>query len=124
MPAALSIQTHIPRLSLYPRYINLKLWCVCAAMRLNSRWNSGGIGSGGGNASGGDDAYGTHVAAFTTLRRKVFSWHRWEEIDPIWVAEPFLNVIRSEETSGPITGIALSAVLKFIDYGTYLYTIC
>jgi hypothetical protein len=31
--------------------------------------------------------------------------------------QPFLDIILSEETSGPITGVALSAVNKFIKYG-------
>ena len=30
---------------------------------------------------------------------------------------PFLDVIRSEDTTGPITGIALSSVNKFLSYG-------
>jgi brefeldin A-resistance guanine nucleotide exchange factor 1 len=34
--------------------------------------------------------------------------------DPITYLKPFLNVIRSEETSGPITGVALSSVDKFL----------
>ena len=30
---------------------------------------------------------------------------------------PFLEVIKSEETSGPVTGMALTSVSKFISYG-------
>ena len=30
---------------------------------------------------------------------------------------PFLDVIRSEDTTGPITGLALSSVNKFLSYG-------
>ena len=30
---------------------------------------------------------------------------------------PFLDVIRSEDTTGPITGVALSSVNKFLSYG-------
>ena len=30
---------------------------------------------------------------------------------------PFLEVIRSEDTSGPITGIALTSLSKFLSYG-------
>jgi hypothetical protein len=33
------------------------------------------------------------------------------------IAGPFLEVIRSEETTGPVTSLALSAVNKFISYG-------
>jgi len=30
---------------------------------------------------------------------------------------PFLEVIRSEDTSGPVTELALSSVFKFLSYG-------
>ena len=30
---------------------------------------------------------------------------------------PFLEVIRSEDTTGPITGVALSSINKFLSYG-------
>ncbi|CAF0877301.1 unnamed protein product [Brachionus calyciflorus] len=39
------------------------------------------------------------------------------EIDPSTFLAPFLEVIKSEETSGPITGMALTSVNKFISYG-------
>ena len=49
------------------------------------------------------------------------------EIEPISIADldelapneflgPFLDVIRSEDTTGPITGLALSSVNKFLSY--------
>lgn len=38
------------------------------------------------------------------------------EIDPNTFLTPFLEVIKSEETSGPVTGMALTAVNKFISY--------
>ncbi len=40
-----------------------------------------------------------------------------EEIEPLTFLSPFLAVIRSEETTGPITGLALTAVDKFLSYG-------
>jgi brefeldin A-resistance guanine nucleotide exchange factor 1 len=39
------------------------------------------------------------------------------EIDPSTYLAPFLEVIKSEETSGPVTGMALTSVNKFISYG-------
>lgn len=39
------------------------------------------------------------------------------EIDPSTFLAPFLEVIKSEETSGPVTGMALTSVSKFISYG-------
>ena len=40
-----------------------------------------------------------------------------QAIDVIVILGPFLDVIRSEDTTGPITGYALSAVNKFLCYG-------
>ena len=40
-----------------------------------------------------------------------------QEVDVIAILGPFLDVIRSEDTTGPITGFALSAVNKFLCYG-------
>ena len=39
------------------------------------------------------------------------------EISPNEVLGPFLEVIRSEETTGPITGMALGSINKFLSYG-------
>lgn len=38
-------------------------------------------------------------------------------MDPNVFLTPFLDVIRSEETTGPITSLALSAINKFLSYG-------
>lgn len=38
------------------------------------------------------------------------------ELDPFELLYPFLEIIRSGETTGPITGAALSSVEKFIKY--------
>ena len=38
-------------------------------------------------------------------------------IDPSTYLAPFLEIIKSEETTGPVTGMALSSVDKFISYG-------
>lgn len=40
-----------------------------------------------------------------------------EEIEPNIFLSPFLEVIRSEDTTGPITGLALTSVKKLISYG-------
>lgn len=39
------------------------------------------------------------------------------EIDANLYLGPFLEVIRSEDTAGPITGVALSSINKFLCYG-------
>lgn len=38
-------------------------------------------------------------------------------LDPGVFLAPFLEIIRSEETTGPVTSLALSAVNKMISYG-------
>eukprot|EP00899_Mesostigma_viride_P015080 jgi/Mesvir1/23573/Mv18269-RA.2 len=57
------------------------------------------------------------LQAFKALRRRIFLWQDWSQVDPALFLAPFLEVIRSAETSGPITGMALSAVYKVLTYG-------
>lgn len=40
-----------------------------------------------------------------------------DEVSPNEFLGPFLEVIRSEDTTGPITGLALTSVNKFLQYG-------
>lgn len=39
------------------------------------------------------------------------------EVDVNTFLGPFLEVIRSEDTTGPVTGVALLSVNKFLSYG-------
>jgi brefeldin A-resistance guanine nucleotide exchange factor 1 len=39
-----------------------------------------------------------------------------DELEANVYLTPFLDVIRSEDTTGPITGLALSSVNKFLSY--------
>lgn len=39
------------------------------------------------------------------------------EMDPAVLLQPFLNVIRSDFTTGPVTSLALTSVTKFLNYG-------
>jgi len=39
-----------------------------------------------------------------------------EEIEANAFLGPFLDVIRSEDTTGPITGLALTSINKFLSY--------
>ena len=39
----------------------------------------------------------------------------WSTVDPMEYLTPFIEVIRSPEISGPITGVALTAVSRFLD---------
>ena len=45
------------------------------------------------------------------MRRKLFLWRDWDTVAPTAYLAPFLQVIRSVETSGPITGCVTNAFL-------------
>lgn len=90
--------------------INSEVSAVLAVMRRNIRWS-------GRYASAGDE-YLDHslIQSLKSLRRYLFSWDpsRWSSIDPTLYLRPFLDVIRSDETGAPITGVALSSVHKIL----------
>ena len=46
----------------------------------------------------------------------IFILTELSEIEPNVFLRPFLEVIRSEDTTGPITGLALTSVNKFLSY--------
>ena len=47
----------------------------------------------------------------------VFHHTELNEIEPNAFLSPFLEVVRSEDTTGPITGLALTSINKFLSYG-------
>ncbi|KXS16367.1 Sec7-domain-containing protein [Gonapodya prolifera JEL478] len=53
---------------------------------------------------------------FFRLRRWLTTVHNFTDLDPVILLYPFLEVIRSGETTGPITGVALGSVEHFIEY--------
>jgi len=50
------------------------------------------------------------------LKTLVSSKSDWETIETLTILLPFFTVIRSEEITGPITGIALNSIEKFIEH--------
>lgn len=50
------------------------------------------------------------LQGFRTLRRQLYAWREWSSVAPLEYLAPFLAVVRSDETSGPITGAALAAL--------------
>ena len=54
---------------------------------------------------------------FAQLKNALFKCEELSTLDPNVFLSPFLEVIRSEDTSGPITGIALTSLSKFLSYG-------
>ncbi|XP_068646848.1 ARF guanine-nucleotide exchange factor GNOM-like isoform X2 [Aristolochia californica] len=77
--------------------INSEIGAVLAVMRRNVRW-------GGRYMAGDDQLEHSLIQNLKSLRRQVFSWqHQWHTISPIIYLQPFLDVIRSDETGAPIT---------------------
>lgn len=74
---------------------------VMAVMRQNSKWAFvPGYGTYGEDEAPDDPL----LEEFKAVRRKLFTWHDWDAVAPTAYLAPFLQVIRSVETSGPITG--------------------
>ncbi|MQL85847.1 hypothetical protein Taro_018380 [Colocasia esculenta] len=88
--------------------INSEVGAVLAVMRRNVRWS--------GRYLGGDEhVEHSLIQSLKALRRQIFSWERqWHAVNPTLYLEPFLDVIRSDETGAPITGVALSSVYKIL----------
>ncbi|KAG6492473.1 ARF guanine-nucleotide exchange factor GNOM-like [Zingiber officinale] len=86
---------------------------VLAVMRRNVRWGSR-------YGSPDEDAGLEHslIRSLKSLRRQVFSWgyalSPWSSIEPSLYLRPFLDVVCSDETSAPITGVALSSIYKIL----------
>ncbi|KAM7526265.1 hypothetical protein LguiA_016167 [Lonicera macranthoides] len=89
--------------------INSEIGAVLAVMRRNVRW-------GGRYMSGDDQLEHSLIQTLKALRRQIFSWqHQWHSINPVAYLQPFLDVIRSDETdAAPITGVALSSLYKIL----------
>ncbi|XP_047311205.1 ARF guanine-nucleotide exchange factor GNOM-like [Impatiens glandulifera] len=88
--------------------INSEICAVLAVMRRNVRW---------GVQYMADDDHLEHPLIFSLkeLRRMIFSWrNQWDNISPLLFLQPFLDVIQSDETGAPITGVALSSIYKIL----------
>ncbi|CAM4905012.1 unnamed protein product [Rotaria socialis] len=57
------------------------------------------------------------INSFQKLKAILNSASDIQDIDSLTFLTPFLDIIRSDETSGPITCLALNAVNKFLSYG-------
>ncbi|XP_058446781.1 Golgi-specific brefeldin A-resistance guanine nucleotide exchange factor 1 isoform X3 [Malaya genurostris] len=81
---------------------------LTTAMRRGSRWSSN---------SYQDDEKDVLLKNFHELKERLLQVEDLRLIEPGVFLGPFLEVIRSEETTGPVTSLALSAVNKFLSYG-------
>lgn len=97
----------IPRNGIY--IIQGELNHVVAALRRNNRWSGGHFSQ--------EDDQDPLLNSFTQLKETLQGTTDVNELDVNVFLGPFLEVIRSEDTTGPITGVALSSVNKFLSYG-------
>ncbi|XP_065333294.1 Golgi-specific brefeldin A-resistance guanine nucleotide exchange factor 1 isoform X2 [Cloeon dipterum] len=81
---------------------------LLTAMRRGVRWSS---------HSYVDEEQDALMRSFTDLKDVLNQIGDLRELDPNHFLGPFLEVIRSEETTGPVTSLALSAVNKLLSYG-------
>lgn len=81
---------------------------LSTALKCNSRFSLRGYQ---------DEARSVVYKSFLQLKAILDSVSSLDEVEPLVYLTPFLEVIRSEDTTGPITGLALTAVDKFLSYG-------
>nr|CAD7403115.1 unnamed protein product [Timema poppensis] len=81
---------------------------LLTAMRRGARWSS---------HSHQDEEQDILMRSFTDLKDILNQIGDLRELDSSHFLGPFLEVIRSEETTGPVTSLALAAINKFLSYG-------
>ncbi|XP_043911932.1 Golgi-specific brefeldin A-resistance guanine nucleotide exchange factor 1 isoform X2 [Protopterus annectens] len=81
---------------------------VVGAIKRNARWST---------HTPLDEEQDPLLNSFGHLKDVLNSITELTEVEPNVFLRPFLEVIRSEDTTGPITGLALTSVNKFLSYG-------
>ncbi|XP_052006879.1 Golgi-specific brefeldin A-resistance guanine nucleotide exchange factor 1 isoform X1 [Xyrauchen texanus] len=81
---------------------------VVAAIKRNSRWST---------HTPLDEEQDPLLNGFSNLKEELNKIKDLSEVVPNEFLRPFLEVVRSEDTTGPITGLALTSVNKFLSYG-------
>ncbi|XP_035255460.1 Golgi-specific brefeldin A-resistance guanine nucleotide exchange factor 1 isoform X3 [Anguilla anguilla] len=81
---------------------------VVGAIKRNSRWST---------HTPLDEEQDPLLNSFSHLKEILNNIKELSEIEPNVFLRPFLEVVRSEDTTGPITGLALTSVNKFLSYG-------
>ena len=90
--------------------INSEIGAVLAVMRRNVRWGVRYM-------SSDEELEHSLILSLKALRKKIFTWqHHWKSVNPAEYLQPFLDVIQSDETGAPITGVALSSVYKILTF--------
>ncbi|XP_026671490.1 Golgi-specific brefeldin A-resistance guanine nucleotide exchange factor 1 isoform X2 [Ceratina calcarata] len=85
-----------------------ELCLLVTAMRRGARWSA---------HSHQDDDQDALIKGLFTLKEALNEAKDLSYLEPAVFLAPFLEIIRSEETTGPVTSLALSAVNKLISYG-------
>ncbi|NWS59455.1 GBF1 factor, partial [Chunga burmeisteri] len=80
---------------------------VVGAIKRNARWST---------HTHLDEERDPLLHSFRLLKEVLNNITELSEIEPNVFLRPFLEVIRSEDTTGPITGLALTSVNKFLSY--------
>nr|XP_033796317.1 Golgi-specific brefeldin A-resistance guanine nucleotide exchange factor 1 isoform X2 [Geotrypetes seraphini]XP_033796319.1 Golgi-specific brefeldin A-resistance guanine nucleotide exchange factor 1 isoform X2 [Geotrypetes seraphini] len=80
---------------------------VASAIKRNARWST---------HTPLDEEQDPLLHSFSHLKEILNNINELSEIEPNIFLRPFLEVIRSEDTTGPITGLALTSVNKFLSY--------
>ncbi|CAH0589258.1 unnamed protein product [Chrysodeixis includens] len=81
---------------------------LVTAMRRSTRW---------GSHTFPNEEYDVLMRTFQDLKTILNQVDDLRLLDPATYLSPFLEVIRSKETTGPVTSLALSAIHKFLSYG-------
>ncbi|CAG9788533.1 unnamed protein product [Diatraea saccharalis] len=81
---------------------------LVTSMRRSTRW---------GSHSFPNEEYDVLMKTFQDLKTILNQVDDLKLLDPATYLSPFLEVIRSKETTGPVTSLALSAIHKFLSYG-------
>ncbi|XP_054653677.1 Golgi-specific brefeldin A-resistance guanine nucleotide exchange factor 1 isoform X2 [Dunckerocampus dactyliophorus] len=81
---------------------------VVGAIKRNSRWNT---------HTHLDEEQDPLLNSFGHLKEILSNIKELSDVEPNVFLRPFLEVVRSEDTTGPITGLALTSVNKFLSYG-------
>ncbi|ORY06583.1 Sec7-domain-containing protein [Basidiobolus meristosporus CBS 931.73] len=110
--------------------VHSEITAVTAVMRKNSRWSSAVVANAGevGNLGrqvglrsfGAEELPKTEhslIRAFFDLQANLINLTDVCEMDALTLLSPFLAIVRSGDTTGPITGTALDSLDKFISYG-------
>ncbi|XP_077437392.1 Golgi-specific brefeldin A-resistance guanine nucleotide exchange factor 1 isoform X2 [Vanacampus margaritifer] len=85
-----------------------EITAVIGAIKRNSRWNT---------HTPLDEEQDPLLNSFGHLKEILSQIKELSDVEPNVFLRPFLEVVRSEDTTGPITGLALTSVNKFLSYG-------